>query len=81
MAEIKANSTVGGAPIANISLDGVSKSNFTTAQLAQIKGTAGNNGSIADDYTWSVSGTTLTISGSGGSIYSLAGSTLNITVT
>jgi len=79
MAEIKSNSTVGGSTIANINLEGVSKTNFTTSQLAQIKGTAGSNGSSgssADSNTWSVAGTALTISGSG---YSLVGSTLSIT--
>lgn len=81
MAEIKSGSTVGGSALSNINLEGVSKSNFTTSQLAQIKGNAGSNGSIADDYTWSVSGSNLTITGSGGTIYSLAGSILSITTT
>lgn len=78
MAQLKANSTVGGLALANINLDGVAKSNFTTAQLAQVKGNDGANGSSgsdADSSTWSVSGSTLAITGS---TYSLTSTNLNI---
>lgn len=80
MAQLKSNSTTGGSALANIKLDGVSKSNFTSSQLAQIKGSNGSNGSngaSADGTTWSVAGTTITITGSDAS-YSLVSGTLSI---
>jgi len=51
MAQLKVNSNLAGDDIANINLEGVLRSNFSTTHLAEIKGTNGTAASVSKSST------------------------------